>query len=229
MAALYAYPQPRWVRANMISSLDGAAQGPDGRSGTLGNQADRDVFALLRSLADVIVVGASTARIEGYGPAEVNAAHLDLRAGRPPTAPIAVVSRNLGLEPTSALFAGGGQRTIVVTVESSPMQNRRQLAEHADVIVAGETNVDAAIMLFELHERGLTKVLCEGGPELLGHLLIADVIDDLCLTVSPYTMGGGFPRIVRGDSDARLEWDLAHILEHESALLTRWTRRRVSA
>jgi riboflavin biosynthesis pyrimidine reductase len=67
-----------WVRVNMISSLDGAIA-VRGRSGTLGGPPDRRLFMVLRSLADVIVVGAGTMRTEGYGPA-----HLDdgLRASR---------------------------------------------------------------------------------------------------------------------------------------------------
>jgi riboflavin biosynthesis pyrimidine reductase len=67
---LYAYPTPvpasGWVRANMVSTLDGSANGPDGGSGALGGSADRAVFGVLRGLADVILVGAGTARVEGY-------------------------------------------------------------------------------------------------------------------------------------------------------------------
>lgn len=53
------------LRLNMITSLDGAAT-LGGRSGPLGGAADQAVMRLLRKLADVIIVGASTVRIEGY-------------------------------------------------------------------------------------------------------------------------------------------------------------------
>lgn len=71
---LYAVPADRpdgpWLRVNMITTLDGAATGDSGRSGSINNAADKRVFDRLRALADVIVVGAGTARVEGYGPAD---------------------------------------------------------------------------------------------------------------------------------------------------------------
>ena len=71
LAARYACPDPGagvpWVRANMVMSLDGAAS-LLGRSGGLSGEADRQVFAMLRAITDVILVGAGTVRAEKYGP-----------------------------------------------------------------------------------------------------------------------------------------------------------------
>ena len=65
---LYAWPDGPWLRVNMVSTVDGAAQGPDGLSGSINNDADKAVFDALRVDADVLVVGAGTVRAEGYGP-----------------------------------------------------------------------------------------------------------------------------------------------------------------
>src|SRR5260221_14376763 len=65
LGEIYAYPEGRCVKANMIASVDGAIM-VDGRSGGLSGPADRLGFSVLRSLADVIVVGAGTARAERY-------------------------------------------------------------------------------------------------------------------------------------------------------------------
>ncbi|SFB86923.1 Pyrimidine reductase, riboflavin biosynthesis [Nocardioides terrae] len=65
---LYAWPDGPWLRVNMISSADGAAQGADGLTGSINNEADKVVFDRLRSTADALLVGAGTARAEGYGP-----------------------------------------------------------------------------------------------------------------------------------------------------------------
>ncbi|WP_205857441.1 dihydrofolate reductase family protein, partial [Phytoactinopolyspora endophytica] len=130
LAAAYAYPESAdgvWLRAMMVSSIDGAAQGPDGRSGTLSTPPDQKTLALLRALADVVLVGAGTARAEHYGPVEPHTdyARLRERAGQPPAAPMAVVSRRLELHPSSPLFThaqemtGSKQRTIIFTVESA--------------------------------------------------------------------------------------------------------------
>ena len=87
-----------WVRANMIESADGAAA-VDGLSGGLGGSADHEIFGLLRALAGVILVGAGTVRAERYHPARVAPRWAALRAGRPDTPPIAVLSAPAGPGP----------------------------------------------------------------------------------------------------------------------------------
>ena len=82
LADWYDYPHAldrAWVRANFITSLDGAVTGGDGLSGSIGNDADRRVFGLLRALCDVVLVGAGTARAEGYHPVRVPTARRGLR------------------------------------------------------------------------------------------------------------------------------------------------------
>ncbi len=77
----------------------------------------------------------------------------------------------------------------------------------------------------ELARRGLAQVLCEGGPHLFGSLLAADLVDELCLTVSPLLIGPGPGRIVAGPGRSEpLPMRLAHLLEADGTLLTRYTR-----
>ncbi|MDN5634462.1 MAG: dihydrofolate reductase family protein, partial [Brevibacterium sp.] len=87
----------QWVRAVFVASVDGAAT-VAGHAGGLGNDIDKQLFALNRALADVILVGAGTARTEVYGPAEDDPQWRHLRANRTPTAPLAVVSHSLDLD-----------------------------------------------------------------------------------------------------------------------------------
>src|SRR6516165_7519421 len=151
LAARYAYPElpgksAHWVRANMVASLDGAAS-LNGRSRGLSSDWDRQVFAMLRAIADVILVGAGTARTERYGPVRPESEGLRwawLRKGRTPSAPIAVITRALGLDLASALLAGAPPhaRTIVITTEAAPAERRAAAARTAEVIVAGEAMVD---------------------------------------------------------------------------------------
>src|SRR5699024_10261627 len=103
LARVYAYPDPAapgrgWVRANFVSTLDGSATGPDRLTGSINTTPDRVVFALLRSLADVILVGAGTARAEGYRPPEADPRWAGIRVGRPSAPAMAVVTRS-GLLP----------------------------------------------------------------------------------------------------------------------------------
>src|SRR5919198_5542311 len=119
------------VRMNMIASVDGATT-LAGVSGGLGGRADHALFAVLRSLADVVLVAAGTVRAEGYGPS---------------TVPVAVVSRSLRLDWERPFFAAQLARPVVVTVAAAPADARARAAEAADVVVAGEHDVDLAAAL----------------------------------------------------------------------------------
>src|SRR5580693_9934714 len=92
LAEAYAYPCERWLRANFVASADGAAY-IDGVSGGLSSAGDKQVFGILRVLADVVLAGAGTARVEEYKPARRRPSLAALREGRPETPPIALVTK----------------------------------------------------------------------------------------------------------------------------------------
>ncbi|GII80565.1 hypothetical protein Sru01_55470 [Sphaerisporangium rufum] len=224
LAAAYAYPPAPWLRLNMVAGADGGAW-LAGVSEGLSGKADRRVFGVLRGLADVIVAGASTVRGEGYGPVRPRRSWAALREGRPPTPPIAVVTGRLDLDLAGPLFTDPepGVRPIVITTEAAPAERRAAAARHADVVVAGERRADPAVALAALHERGLTRVLCEGGPHLNGELLAAGLVDELCLTISPLLTGGDAARIVAGP-DAPTPMRLSHVLAEDGFLFCKYTR-----
>ena len=170
------------VRRNMIASVDGATA-VDGRSGGLGGPADRRVFVALRSLADVVLVAAGTVRAEGYGPG---------------TRPIAVVSGSLRLDWDSPFFTTATHRPIVVTAGRAPAEALKRATDVADVLVAGDGEVDLVRAVEMLGERGFAQVLAEGGPSLNGALAGAGVLDELCLTVAPRLVAGDAKRILTG-------------------------------
>lgn len=232
LAALYAYPDPvdgHWLRANMVSSLDGAAT-LNGRSGGLSGEADREVFAMLRALADVIVVGAGTARAEGYGPVRPGVEGVRwqwLREGRTPSAPIAVITRRLDLDLASPLLAASPRhaRTIVFTTELAPRQRRAAAATGADVVVGGETDVDPGMVLADLAGRGHRRILTEGGPHLLSQFTAAGLLSELCLTLSPLLTGPDAGRIVQPAAvppGPAAALTLAHVAADEGFLLCRY-------
>ncbi len=175
------------VRLNMIASADGAVT-VDGRSGGLGGAGDRALFRTLRSLADVVLVGAGTVRAEGYGPPR--------GGGHRPR--IAVVTRSCHLDWSAPLFAEPTTRPLVVTVAGAPPDRLARAGEVADVIIAGAEGVDLPRALRLLGERGAGSVLCEGGPSLNGGLAAAGLVDELCLTLAPLLVGGDSRRIVAG-------------------------------
>jgi riboflavin biosynthesis pyrimidine reductase len=232
LARLYAYPDPgdggpeRWLRANMVGTLDGAATGADGKTGSINNEPDHRVFTLLRALADVIVVGAGTAREEGYrAPRPVRGARAALRAGRRGAPALAVVSRtaNLPLQLTLPADEDAGEVLLVTSgaAEESAVAAAREALGDDQVVVLGRDGVDLDAMTEHLVERGLSRMLTEGGPHLLRDMVAAGVVDEICLTVVPQLVGGDHLRILAGDGvDVALEARL--LLEAEGTLLGRW-------
>jgi riboflavin biosynthesis pyrimidine reductase len=220
LAEAYAYPAQRWLRVNFVSSADGAAT-VDGLSGGLSSAGDKRVFGILRVLTDLVLVGAGTARAEQYKPARRRDSLAELRAGRPAAAPIALVTRTLGLNLSSPLFtdAAPDSRTIVITCASSDPELRAETAKAADVIVAGDDTVDLAAALDELAGRGLGRVLCEGGPHLFGDLAAAGLVDELCLSLGPTLAGPGASRIIAGEPSAARPLTLRQVIADDEGFL----------
>jgi riboflavin biosynthesis pyrimidine reductase len=139
---------------------------------------------------------------------------------------IAVLSRSLSLDLTSTLFTDATVRTIVITTESSDAAARERSAEVADVIVAGDHDVDLAAAVAALRERGMARIHAEGGPTLLGDLAARGLLDELLLTVSPVLAGGAYSddaeihRILAGSvlPDAPRPVRLHHVLEDAGSL-----------
>jgi len=218
-----------WVQANMVASADGAVT-LDGRSGGLSGPADRTVFTVLRSLADVVLVGAGTARTEHYRPVRATQIWSALRAGRAALPPIAVVTASLDLTGCEPLLAGpaGSTQTLVITTSAAPADRKAAIAGVARVIEAGTDRVDIGAALGALASLGYLRVLVEGGPVLLGHLIDAGLLDELCLTVSPTLAAGSAGRIVSSASPGSLSaarLSLAHVLTDDDFLLCRYLIR----
>ncbi|GAB3168692.1 pyrimidine reductase family protein [Streptomyces incanus] len=229
LAAAYAYPEAApWLRANMVSTLDGAAQ-HEGRSQPLSCPADMRIFGTLRALADVVLVGAETVRQEGYRPARARAEFAAAReaAGQGPAAAIAVVSASLDLDFSLPLFTSPLVPTLILTGSAAPPDGVAAAeAAGARVVTAGEgAGVDPGRAVRALAERGYTRLLTEGGPRLLGQLVAAGVLDELCLTVAPMLTAGDAQRIAGGPSvTLPRRFTLKSMLEEDGFLFTRYAR-----
>lgn len=234
---LYAYPdrlpERGFVRANMVSSVDGSVTGDDGRSGTVTSPADRDVFALLRALADVVLVGAGTARTERYRVPVASPVFAELRADLGlASAPCVAVVTATGHVPDTLVGSSSRRRdgswcALVITTEAiDPQRLSALMAALGDdgVVIAGQDRVDLDTAVTALVERAMPRVLCEGGPSLLAQLTAIGRVDELCHTTSPMLAGGVGRRMLVGPtlSVARSQLRLRHLLEADGTLLARW-------
>ncbi|MGA8211823.1 MAG: dihydrofolate reductase family protein [Nocardioidaceae bacterium] len=202
---LYAPPRLPWLRVNMVTTLDGAATGGGGRSGDINSAADKRGFDTLRSLADAVVVGAGTARTEGYHPTDV---------------PLVVVSRR-GEVPEQLCDAAPGDVWMVTCAASPGLSGCRDVLGAEHVVVCGDDTVDLVAMRAGLVDRGFASLLGEGGPRLLADLLAAGVVDELCVSLVPLLVGGPHPRITSGGA-LGITGRLALLLEEDGTLLGRW-------
>lgn len=205
LATLYAPLADPWLRVNMVATVDGSATGESGRSGSINNEADHVVFEHLRATSDVIVVGAGTARAEGYGVAAV---------------PLVVVSRR-GDVPEQLRSAPAGSVLLATCAHAERLEEARATLGREHVLVLGFHRIDLEALRGALVERGWTRLLAEGGPHLLRDLLAAGVVDELCTTTVPRLIAGTHPRITDGPPvDVPLR--LHTLLEQDGTLLARW-------
>ena len=196
-----------YLRAVMVSSIDGAATGtatseggPAGVSEPLSGETDRRLFRLLRGLCDGVLVGAGTIRAEGYRGVKLDDETRQKRtaAGKSSLPPIVIITNSGRFDPTSPVFVESTVPPIIVTSAAAAAGCHQDTGGLAEIVTAGETQVDLVKALSLLRAKGLHHLDCEGGPTLLGTLLAADLVDELCFTLSPVLAGDTKTRIVAG-------------------------------
>jgi 5-amino-6-(5-phosphoribosylamino)uracil reductase len=224
LADAYRVPGGRHLRVNFVAALDGATS-VAGRSGGLGSDGDRRVFRVLRALADGVLVGSGTAAAEGYRPVLADSAVGRLRAGfgRPATAPVVVVSRRASLAPEDQLVTRAVSPTVLVTCAAADAARRAALtAAGVEVLVCGDDDVDLRTAVDALAERGLTQLLCEGGPSLFAAALVAGVVDELDLSIAPLLAGGAPGVLGVAALPVPVPGTLVQVLEEDGYLFTRY-------
>jgi riboflavin biosynthesis pyrimidine reductase len=225
LSALYEQPGPG-LRMNFVTSVDGAVE-IEGRSAGLGNPADKLIFGLLRQYPDGLLVGAGTVRVEGYNAVRLDEPRRAWRSARglDPYPRLIVISRRLDLDPTYKAFTEAPRRPVILTSRAAPPDRMTGLSAVADVLAHGDDQVDLRAAVADLRERGIGTILCEGGPHLFGSLTAADLVDEVCLTVSPLLAGPGAGRITAGPPSPVRDLALAHVLCADDALLLRYARK----
>jgi riboflavin-specific deaminase-like protein len=217
------------VVVNMVATVDGRAS-LAGRSGALSNGADRELFHALRAVVDGVLVGAGTVRAERYGRMIRDAAvrRRRLQSGLTEEPLALIVSGHLSLAPDTPVLADAASRVVIVTPSAASLTG---VAADVDYVRAArdDGSLDLACALGELRERlGVRTLLCEGGPHLNAELLLAGLVDELFLSVSPKLAGGEDVtgeslRIIAGrEFEQPLELDLVSVLQSESHLFLRY-------
>jgi riboflavin biosynthesis pyrimidine reductase len=224
LESIFVLPPGRRVRANFITSIDGAIE-LDGRSRSLSGPADLSAFMAMRATADAVLVGAGTVRVEHYGPVKLDEGTQQRRVarGQAPVPRLAIVSGAADLDPEAKVFSSAAKPILLTSAKGADA--RPDLGPVAEVTVCGEDVVDLGYALDHLSTLGLARVLCEGGPTLMSGLLAHHLVDELCLTISPVLAGAGHHALTTGHPMPEPAWfELLGLLEADGMLLTRYGR-----
>ncbi len=226
--ALYAsdsrtpHPDRPWMLLNMVTSADGATSA-EGVSGRLSSPADRQVFAAIRAVADVVLVAAETVRREGYGPPKADPEVAASRTSRnqAPRPRLAIVSRSLDLDFAAPMF-DDRPPPLLFTVDEPPANRLAEAEAAADVHRMGTDRVDLAQAMTRIGQSGAAVVLSEGGPILNGQLLAAGLLDEVCWTISPKLAGGDSARMAKGAPPRLQQLRLDRVLAQDHTLFLRY-------
>ena len=192
------------VVANFVTTLDGVvafdpAGGLGGGAVSGYFEPDRFVMALLRSIADAVLIGAGTVRSDSKGRWVAASVHPDtanetarVRAelGLATNPTTVIVSASGDLDPRHPALSDPAIPALIATTErGSARLAGLSLADHVVVRVVGQERVDPTTLVKLLGDRGVELVLCEGGPHLIGDLVGAGLLDELFLTTAPQLAG----------------------------------------
>ena len=197
------------VVGQLGQSLDGRIATESGHSKYINGPAGLDHLHRLRALVDAVVVGVGTALADDP--------QLTVRRVAGPQPARVIVDPNGRLPASARVFADDGVRRIVLTVANA----RCAFPAGTEVVAlaASEGRIAPAAILTALAERGLRRLLIEGGAHTVSTFLTAGCLDRLHVIVAPIILGsgrGGFvlPPIERADQAMRVTTH-AHQLDDE--------------
>jgi riboflavin biosynthesis pyrimidine reductase len=199
----YPWPSGPWVRALFVMTLDGHIAGPDGSSRSISGPADRAVLGAVRRWADAVIVGAATMRAERYNPMRVAEAVSDARRARGlGAAPrLVIVSGSLDLPWGDAAYTESALPPLIVTCTSATADARARVPETCELLVAPGDRVDPMWLRAQLVERGLDRIVLEGGPTLLADFARAGMVDEWALSLSGILEHDRFAPVLVGCED----------------------------
>ncbi len=222
--------QRPFVSINMAASVDGKITSARREYPRLTSRHDRNRMDRLRAESDCVVVGAGTLRADDPNLHVRNPALMDYRRslGKPDGLLKVVVTASLDLDPQGRFASnpdGGG--LVVATVDSAPADRVAVWNERAEVWRLGAERVDLPRLLDRLADRGIQRLLLEGGGRLNWDFIAADLVDEINVTVAPTLLGGeNAPTLLEGSGfsmDQQKRLRLIDLTRAGDELFCRWS------
>lgn len=195
-----------YVTLSAAMSIDGYLDSAAPRQLAMSNAADLDRVDAVRATQDAIMVGASTVRRDNP---RLRVKSADRRAERLllglPESPTRVTVTSTGDLPSDARFFRVDDTVPVVYSPTSGVRRlRARLGESAEVVGLGDRVGMGDVLDHLASERGIRRLVVEGGGRLLTQFLEHDLVDELQLVVAPFFVGEAHaPRLV---GPARFPW-----------------------
>jgi 2,5-diamino-6-(ribosylamino)-4(3H)-pyrimidinone 5'-phosphate reductase len=193
-----------FVYIDMAMTADGKITSAAREYPRFTSEHDRRHMDRLRAEADAILVGAQTVRADD--PAlhvrTAEARQYRRSLGKRSGLLRVLVTASCRVDRSSRFFddTDDGAGRIVATVEDLPDERHAALAARAEIWKVGRDAVDLTALLGRLAERGVERLLVEGGGELNWAFLRDDLVDELHVTIAPALLGGrDAPTILEGD------------------------------
>ncbi len=217
--------QRPYVLTNMISSADGAIS-IDGASDGLGGPADFEVFMALRSISDVIIVGAETVRVERYKPPRPSerVQHIRSERGQAPRPTVAVLTASANLDPELPLFSEPEHKPIILCGAGANPAALARIENLASIVQFPTDRVAPGDALTKLRELGFRHALLEGGPRLNAQFIAEDCVDEWNLTLSPTLVAGDASRTATGPRAVKNPLQLAHVWRSDNMIFLQYRR-----
>ncbi len=185
--------QRPFVYVNMAMTVDGKITSSHREYPGFSSNADRKNMDRLRAEADALAVGAGTMRADNPKLHVRDEAMQAYRRslGKPAGLTKILITASADLPPDSRIFdSPDGGASIIATVETADASRLAALAERVEVWKLGRDRVDLALLLDRLVDRGVRRVLLEGGGELNWAFVEAGLVDELHVTIAPALLGG---------------------------------------
>jgi 5-amino-6-(5-phosphoribosylamino)uracil reductase len=186
-------------------SIDGYIGSPVSRL-LLSNDADFDRVDAVRASCDAILVGANTVRLDNPRLLVRSQARRDERTARglAPSPMKVTVTRRAELDAGSAFFTTGDAEKLVYCASARVADARARLGPVATVVDGGQP-VEMRTISEDLGERGVQRLMVEGGGKVHTQFLTDDLADELQLVVAPFFVGDS--RATRFVSDGHFPWN----------------------
>jgi 5-amino-6-(5-phosphoribosylamino)uracil reductase len=188
-------------------SIDGYLNAATEQRLLLSNDADFDRVDAVRAEHDAILVGAVTLRRDNPRLLVRSPARRAQRVARgwtPSPVKVTVTAGGEDLDPDAQFFTVGDTDKLVYCSSPTVDKAEKLLGQVATVIDGGEP-VDLSWMVADLHERGVHRLMVEGGGTMHTQFLTADLADELHLVVAPFFVGDSRARRFVGDG--RFPWN----------------------